>query len=441
MAPITRRKFMKASAALAGWSILPSGAWSSSPNSRFCTAHIGIGGMGGQDLACIARHPMTQVVGLADVNHAAFNHDRVKAFPDAKQFSDYREMLDTMGDTIDGVVVSTPDHTHYPATLMAMNLDKPVYCQKPLTHEIAEAYELDRVAREKNLVTQMGIQCHSGMAYRTAVNLLQQGLIGKVSKVYTWSNKTWGSDAPPYTGSDPVPEGLDWDLWLGSAPARPYLKGKYHPGQWRKVLDFGNGTLGDMGVHIMDTPYAALQLGFPRTVKVTCREPNQATHPTKNIVELEFRGTEYTADSVALTWFDGGYSPHDKETQDNPDLQLKEGKKLPKQGAMFIGEDGKRLLLPHEAGPQPLPRDLLGTVTKPKLEPVDHYHQWVDAAMGKGSCSTSFDYAAPFTTGVLLGVVGNRFPGQTLQWDGGHMRFTNHDEANKLVSRTCRTEY
>jgi predicted dehydrogenase len=437
----TRREFIKTSAAVAGWSILPSGVWSNSPNSKFCTAHIGINGMGGGDLKSIASHPLTQVVGLADVDARAFNHERIKAYPDAAQFADYREMLETLGDKVDGVVISTPDHTHFPATKMAMEMGKAVYTQKPLTHEIAEAYELDRIAREKNLVTQMGIQCHASTAYRMAVDLLQQGIIGKTSKVYVWSNKKWGDDAPPNTGSDPVPEWLDWNLWLGSAQPRPFLNGTYHPGKWRKILEFGCGTLGDMGVHIMDTPYKALKLGFPRSVKVTCREPNSFSHPTKNTVDLEFPGTEYTADTLAMTWFDGDYAPYFAEKQDNPDLQLEEGKELPKQGAMFIGEDGKRLLLPHLAGPQPLPRDLLGSVTKPDLKAVDHYHQWVDAAMGKGTCSAGFDYAAPFTTGVLLGVVGNRFPGQTLKWDGDNMRFTNNEDANKLVSRSYRTDY
>jgi len=441
MIKTTRRQFIKSSAVVAGWSILPSGVWSKSPNSKFCTAHIGIGGMGKGDLGNVSSHPMVQVVGLADVNRGAFGSPKVKELSDAAQFADYREMLLTLGEKIDGVVISTPDHTHFPATKMAMEMGKAVYTQKPLTHEIAEAYELKELAQEKNLVTQMGIQLHSSIGNRTAVHYLQSGIIGKVSKVYVWSFKTWGDDAPAYTGSDPVPEGLDWNLWLGTASNRPFLKGKYHPGNWRKSLEFGCGTLGDMGVHIMDVPFTALELGHPESVKVTCREPNHFSHPMKNIVELKFPGTKYTADKVNFTWFDGAYAPHLAEVQDNPDLQLEEGKKLPKQGAMYIGEDGKRLLLPHGGGPQPMPRELLRSVSKPDLKSVNHYHQWVDAAMGKGATSAGFDYAAPFTVGVLLGVVGNRFPGQTLKWDGDNMRFTNNDDATKLVSRSYRTEY
>jgi predicted dehydrogenase len=437
---VNRRQFLKTSAVFAGWSILPTGAWSNPLNSRFCTAHIGVGGMGRGDLKSISSHSKVQVVGLADVDRTALEHERLLSYQDTARFADYREMLGTLGDKIDGVVISTPDHTHYPATLMAMNMGKAVYCQKPLTHEISEAYELAALAKEKNLVTQMGIQCHSSDAYRMAVDFLQQGIIGKVSKVYVWSNKSWGDDAAAYTGSDPIPEGFDWNLWLGSAPARPYLKGKYHPGQWRKSLDFGCGTLGDMGVHIIDTPYAALKLGQPRSVKVTCRQSNHFSHPSKNIVEYEFPSTEYTTDKLQFTWFDGAYAPQ-TAGQINPDLELEPGKSLPRQGAMFVGEDGQRMLLPHMSAPQPLPRSLLGNISKPVLKPANHYHQWVDAGMGNGTCSADFEYAAPLTTGVLLGVVGNRFPGETLQWDGDAMRFTNNEDANKLVSRSYRKDY
>lgn len=437
---VNRRNFLKASAAFAGWSILPSGAWSSPLNSRFCTAHIGLGSMGRGDLRKIGSHSMVQVVGLADVSRQALQHKGVQPFKDATQFVDYREMLRTLGDKVDGVVVSTPDHTHYPAALMAMNMDKAVYCQKPMTHEISETRALASLAKEKNLITQLGIQVHSGTAYRMAVDFVQQGIIGKVSKVYAWSGKKWGADVGGYPGSDPVPEWLDWNQWIGSAPFHPYLKGKYHPGQWRKIIDFGTGTLGDMGVHIMDTPFTALNLSHPKSVKASCREPNGFSHPVSSTVEYEFPGTEYTADTLKFTWFDGNDSPH-KKKQSNPDLQLEGGKDLPRQGAMFIGEDGHRLLLPHVAAPQPLPRKLLTRITKPKLKRVNHYHQWVDAAMGKDTCSADFKYGALLTAGVLHGVVGNRFPGETLLWDNANMRYSNNEAASQLLSRDYRTDY
>ena len=437
---LTRRRFLKASAAFAGWNLLPSNVWANPPSKKFYTAHIGVGGMGKGDLKNIISHPLVEAIGLADVAKKAFENEAVKGITGASHFSDYREMLAKLGDKIDGVVISTPDHTHFPAAKLAMEMGKPVYLQKPLSHEIAEAYELKKLAREKNLVTQMGIQCHSGAAYRTAVDFLHQGIIGKMKRVYAWSNKSWGYDGPAYQGSDPVPEDLSWNLWLGSAPERPYLNGKYHPSQWRRILDFGCGTLGDMGVHVLDTPCKALKLGYPISVKATCRPTNHFSHPTSSVIEYEFAGTEFTDGPLSLTWHDGEESLT-KKAGDNPDLQLEEGRPLPGQGAMFIGENGKRLLLPHHEAPQPLPRELLKSITKPKLERTDHYHQWVDAAMGNGVCSANFDYAAPLTVVNLLGVMGTRFPGETLQWDHEMKCFKNHPEATKLVSRAYRTNY
>ena len=168
-----------------------------------------------------------------------------------------------VSDKIDAVVVSTPDHTHAPASIMAMENNKHVYCQKPLTHHVSEAREMRRIAEEKNLITQMGIQVHSFYDYKLATLLIQSGLIGKVSTVRAWSPKNWGYDGPVHEGSDQIPENLDWNLWLGTAEERSYKEKIYHPGMWRKLVDFGCGTLGDMGVHIFDTPYNALNLDVP----------------------------------------------------------------------------------------------------------------------------------------------------------------------------------
>ena len=267
------------------------------------TAHIGVGGMGGADLASISSHPQVEVAGLCDVdaNRLASAHKKHKQ---ARTFSDYRQMLSEMGDSIDAVVVSTPDHTHAPAAMSAMNLGKPVYCQKPLTHEVFEARRLNQVAQEKELATQMGIQIHSAAAYRRAKQMIQDGMIGPVSHVHAWSNKNWGYDGPAYTGESAVPKNLDWDLWLGTAQARPFLEGKYHPGNWRRLLDYGCGTLGDMGVHIFDTPFRALGLKIPKWVEMECRASNGFGHPTKNKVHYGFAPTKYTTDDFTFTWWD-----------------------------------------------------------------------------------------------------------------------------------------
>ena len=180
-------------------------------------------------------------------------------------------MLEQMKDEIDAVIISTPDHTHAPASIMAMEMDKAVYCQKPLTHYVDESRKMMQLANDKNLITQMGIQVHSFYDYKLATLLIQSGIIGKVHTVHAWSPKNWGFDGDAPSGEDAVPDQLDWNLWLGTSPYRAYKNNQYHPGNWRKVMDYGCGTLGDMGVHIFDTPYNALQLDVPMTIKNECR--------------------------------------------------------------------------------------------------------------------------------------------------------------------------
>lgn len=436
---ISRRQFLKVSSAFAAINFLPSRAWANSPNGRVCIAFIGLGQMGKQDLQRIASHPKVQVVGLCDVDRIHLQ-EAAATHPDAATYVDYRQMLADLGDRVDAVVIATPDHTHAPASMDALTRKKHVYCEKPLAHNISEAYAMFDLAKKYDLTTQMGIHVHSSISYRTAVEVIRSGVIGRISSAYLWSDKSWGYDGSPYKGSDPVPETLNWDLWLGTAAARPFLKDKYHPNQWRKLLDFGTGTLGDMGVHIFDTPIAAMDLGFAKSVKATCREPNRFFHPRENIFEYKFDGTCHTADEVTLTWFDGTHAPSVAEAH-SPDLQLPEGKSLPRQGAMFVGEDGNRVLLPHIGGPQFLPRSLVQNLEKPQLEPVNHYHLWVDAILGKAKTNAGFDYAHKLTTNVLLGVVGSRFPEKTLEWSGEAMRFTNHEDANQFVAREYRTGF
>lgn len=432
---ICRRVFLQAAAATSTFSLLSPGAYALSPNGKLRTAHIGSGGMGGSDLGSVSSHPSVEVAALCDVDLNKLNQAKVK-HPNAQTFRDYREIFAKMGDTIDAVVVSTPDHTHAPAAMTALNHGKPVYCQKPLTHEVFEARQLRLMAEKTGLPTQMGIQIHSHIAYRMATQMIQDGVIGKVSRVYAWSGKNWGYDGPAFEGEDPVPAHLDWDLWIGSAAMRPFKNGVYHPGNWRKIVDFGTGTLGDMGVHIFDTPYRALKLTCPKWVKTTCRPPTGIGHPEKNIVEYEFPGTEYTTDSMIWTWYDGGYFP----PPENENLKMPEGRKLPGQGAMFVGEKG-RMLLPHIGGPQFFPGEEFQGIERPKLEPLNHYHQWVDACLGKGIPSANFTYAGRLTEALLLGVVANRFPETKLTWDAANMRVTNVAEANRLLKRGYRDGY
>lgn len=425
-----RRDFIKNSAAFASITFLPSGLWARTKTAKLRTAHIGVGGMGGADLKSISSHPMVEVTALCDVDTKSLA-GAAKLHPGAKTFADYRKMFDQLGSAIDAVVVSTPDHTHAPASIMAMNLGKPVYCQKPLTHHVTEARAVRKLAEEKGLVTQMGIQIHSFKEYRSAVQLIQSGLIGKVHTVRAWSPKNWGYDGPPPTGSDTVPENLDWNLWLGTAPERPYKDKLYHPGSWRKVLDYGCGTLGDMGVHIFDTPYTALALDVPRTIKTKCRKPTGFGHPEKNTVTYEFPGTAYTTPTLKWVWYDGEGAP-----KKHKDLKLPNKEELPNQGAMFIGEKG-RLLVPHWAFPKLIVNGQYEPVAYPELEAADHYHQFVDACMDKDETSAPFSYAARLTEAILLGVVANRFPNKKLHWNNATQLFDEAD-ANALLGAPYR---
>jgi predicted dehydrogenase len=425
-----RRTFLKGAAAFTSITILPSTVWSIAKNGKLRTAHVGVGGMGRADLRSISSHKKVEVTALCDVDSNALAEAK-KLHPNAKTFSDYRKLFDAIGKDIDAVVVSTPDHTHAPASVMGMNMGKPVYCQKPLTHHVMEAREMRRLADEKNLVTQMGIQIHSFREYRSAVDLIQNGIIGKVHTVRAWSPKNWGYDGPAPQGSDPVPSNLDWNLWLGSAPVRPYKDKLYHPGNWRKVLDYGCGTLGDMGVHIFDTPYTALALDVPRTIKTSCRPPTGFGHPENNIVTYEFPGTEFTTETLKWVWYDGPNAKLDHE-----ELMLPGNDELPGQGSMFIGEKG-RLLLPHWDFPKLIVDGAYEKVDYPKLDKHDHYHQFVDACLGNDECSAPFSYASRLTEAILLGVIGNRFPDQRLHWNNKESSFTEM-EANQYLSSSSR---
>lgn len=443
---MNRRHFILNTAAFAAASTLPLSMMALTKNARLRTAHIGVGGMGAADLASVSSHPMVDVVALCDVDSNALAAAG-KLHPDAAAYADYRVLLREMSDAIDAVIVSTPDHTHAPASMMAMEMGKAVYCQKPLTHHVAEARAMRKLAIDKNLVTQMGIQVHSFYDYKLATLLIQSGIIGKVKCVRAWSPKNWGYDGPEPQGSDPIPKNLSWNLWLGTSAERPYKENVYHPGNWRKLLDYGCGTLGDMGVHIFDTPYNALELDVPLTIKNKCRKPTGFGFPEHNIVSYTFPGTKYTEDTLKWVWYDGEGAP-----KRHKDLRLPDKEELPGQGAMFIGEEG-RLLLPHF---MQLPRhivkgeyreldlaiikqeDQLGEPLRDyNLEGNMHYHQFVDACLGKDECSAPFSYSARLTETILLGVVAGRFPGKTLHWDNEIAKF-RESEANQFLDAAYR---
>ncbi|MCA9319611.1 MAG: Gfo/Idh/MocA family oxidoreductase [Planctomycetes bacterium] len=422
----TRRAFLRDAAGLAVGAVwLPSFGRTRPLEGRLRLASIGVGGMGSSDLGQFLGHPNIDVVALCDID-ADRLATAAKRAPKAKTFVGFREMLDAVGDEIDAVNVATPDHTHAPASMSAIRLGKHVYCQKPLTHDVYEARQLRLAAAKQGVVTQMGIQIHSHSAYRTAVKVVRDGVLGKIKEVHSWSNKSWG-----YQGGKPkdaeVPPGIDWDHWIGTAPMRPYAKGHYHPSDWRRWVDFGCGTMGDMGIHILDPVASAIDLGLPISIRSSSPgEPPKDSHAMKNRVEYRFAGTQFVVSDFKLTWYDGGLFP---DTKDWPEL------KLPGQGSMFVGEKG-HMLLPHIGPPQ-----LLGDLKDHAVESqpgANHYHRWVDACLGKGKTTAGFDYSGPLSEVLALGVIANRFPGQGLDFDAEKLAITNFEPAHLLLRRQYR---
>jgi predicted dehydrogenase len=403
-------------------------------SARVRLAGIGVGGMGAADLASLSSHPNVDVVALCDVDSQRLAEAAGK-HPRAKQFSDFRKMFDAMSDSIDAVHVSTPDHTHAPAAMTAMHCGKHIYCQKPLTHDVYEARQLQVVARRNQLITQMGIQVHSASPYRTAVALVQSGIVGKIREVHSWSHKTWGYDGPDPETSQ-VPAHLDWDLWLGTSPKRGYSEGHYHPGNWRRWYDFGSGTMGDMAIHILDPVFSALRLGAPNRIVSSSSPPPKYSYGMRNHTRYAFAdATPYTAPDFVLTWSDGGMMP---DTHAWP-ARSRDGKPAawPDQGSMFLGEKGA-ILLPHVGKPILLPEDGFRDALVEQLPHQNHYHQFIDAILGGEPTSADFDYSGPLTEAVLLGTLANRFPQQEIVWQYETLCIPNHAEAQRLLRRTYR---
>ncbi len=399
------------------------------PSETLRHASFGAGGMAWADIGSLSASKHLKLVAVADVDLGC-TAEAAKRFPGVKVYQDWRELLDKEKG-LDSVNVSTPDHMHAPITMRAMQRGLHVYTQKPLTQTIHEARQLARVAKENKLVSQMGIQIHSHEVHRTVVRLVQDGAVGKVKEVHSWSGKEWGDRNPRPDRKDPVPAGLNWDFWLGVAAERPFIAGYYHPSQWRKRLDFGTGTFGDMGCHILDPVFAALALTAPKSVRSEGGAPNADSWGLDARVRYVFPGTKYAADGAVLTWYDG------KERPPAEVKALLEGRALSDQGSIYVGTEGV-LYSPYIAAPVLLPAEKFRGRALPRPGSEDHYLQFVEACRGNGKTSTPFDYAAPLTESVLLGCLATRFPKTTLEWDADGLRVTNVKEANAFVRRPYR---
>jgi predicted dehydrogenase len=429
-ARVTRRSALKqwAAAGIAAPFVMRTHA-TAAPSETLYHASFGAAGMAAADIGSLTASPYLKLVAVADVdlrNTAAIT----KRFPGVKVYQDWRELLDKEKN-LNSVNVSTPDHMHASITMRAMQQGLHVYTQKPLTQTIHEARQLARVALEKSLVTQMGIQIHSHEVHRTIVATIQAGTIGKVKEVHSWSGKHWGDTKPTPERTDPIPSGLNWNFWLGVASERPYLANYYHPGKWRKRLDFGTGTFGDMGCHILDPVFTSLALTAPRSIRSEGGAPIAGNWGLDSQVRYVFPGTSYTTDSLSLYWYDGDKRPPE-------DVKTRIGKRsLADQGSIYIGTEGV-LYAPYIDAPELLPVEKFKDAKLPNPGGNDHYLQFVEACRGNGKTSAPFDYSGPLTESVLLGCLATRFPNTTLEWDPVNLRVTNLREANAFVRRHYR---
>ncbi|MBM4061580.1 MAG: Gfo/Idh/MocA family oxidoreductase [Planctomycetes bacterium] len=427
---LSRRSFLASSAAFAAAPALLPRFSVASPLATLNVACIGVGGMGGADLGSVAGCRNVRIVGLCDVDGARLG-EAAKAHPQARAFPDFRVLLDELGKDVDAVTVSTPDHMHGPIAIAALQREKHVYCQKPLAHNLRECRRMKELAARHRLVTQMGIQIHAHEAYRTAVAALRAGVIGKVQQAHVFDGKSWaGPAAGRPQKSDPVPEQLAWDLWLGVAPERPFVLGLYHPANWRGWLDFGSGTLGDMGCHIFDPVFAGLGLRAVREVVSHGPAHHAETFAGDGDVRYTFAATAATAGDLPFRWTDGRVRP------DAAQAQLPAGVQLPGAGSFVVGERGV-MVLPHWGMPAFYCDGEGILVEVPAMQGLNHYEEWTDACRGEGTTSAVFAYAGPLTEAVLLGTIAGRFPGKALRWDAEALRIDDA-AADALVARSYR---
>ena len=398
-----------------------------SANEKLNIAIIGAGGRGQGDTDGVKSE---NIVAFCDVDWDRAS-GAFKKYPNAKRFKDFRKMLEEMKE-IDAVVVATPDHTHAVASVMAMRMGKHCYCEKPLTHSIYEARVMREVAKQMGVATQMGNQGTASDGLRKGVEVIRSGAIGPVREVHVWTNRPqWPQGVMKRPTDQPgIPDTMDWDLWLGPAPARPYHP-SYAPFKWRGWCDFGTGAIGDMTCHTANVAFMALKLGFPTSAEaMVSTDVNGETYPSKSIIRYEFpaRGD---MPAVSYFWYDGG---------NRPPRYVGNGIKLPDNiadsGLLLVGDKGV-FFSPNDYGSEftLLPeKEYVGYVAPAQSLPRSpgHHIEWINACKGGPAAMSNFDYSGPFTEAILLGTLAVRSPGKVL-WDGAGMRVTNNDDLNRLV--------
>ena len=468
----SRREFLKsASLASAGFMIVPrhvlGGKGFLAPSDKLVVAGIGAGGKGRSDLKYFYDSGKADIGYLCDVDDRMAK-DSIAAYPKAKYYKDWRKMMEVESKNFDAVSVSTPDHNHAVQAMAAMQLGKHVYVQKPMTHDIFEARMLTQAAAKYKVVTQMGNQGSSGDGVRQLVEWYDADIIGDVHTVQIWTNRPIWPQGIPWPSTKPAtPSGLDWDLWLGTAPQKDYVENLI-PGSWRGWWDYGTGALGDLGCHLMEAPFRVLGLKYASDVQASVSSVFTAfgkrgvfldSCPPSSHATLTFPKTDRTKGPVTMHWMDGGIKPERPEEL-GPDEMFGDGN----SGILFIGTKGKMMASEYAANPRLLPLSRNQEVKVPrKLERVPgsadgHYAQWVEGAIagyGKKQLSSPFDLAGPLTEAILMANLairvadmpfprktgnGMHYPGSNtkLLWDQQNMRVTNFDAANQFVKRQYR---
>ncbi|MFQ6069216.1 MAG: Gfo/Idh/MocA family protein [Candidatus Aminicenantales bacterium] len=444
---LTRRQFLGSTAtAAAGMMIVPrhvlGGKGYRPPSDTLNIACVGIGGQGPWDVRKVSTENVVALCDVDDMQIANFlksdknDPKHVEMYQKAKKYRDFRIMLDKEKN-IDAITVTTPDHNHAVISMAAIKLGKHVFCQKPLTHTVKEARLLAKAAREAKVVTQMGNQGHAGEGARLINEWIWDGAIGDVREVHVWTNRPiWpqGIEAPQEIPS--VPSTLDWNLWLGPAPFRPYHPAYLHF-VWRGWWDFGTGALGDMGAHLIDHPFWALNLGHPSTIQASSTKFTKDSYPLAEMVTYEFpaRGK---MPPVTLTWYDGGLMPP------RPDV-LEEGRMMGDDsgGVLFVGEKGMLMCSTYGKNPRLIPESRMKEYTRPKetipRSPGIH-EEWIEAIKAGKKSTTDFSYSARLTEMMLLGIIAVRMKDRNtkLRWDGEKMEFTNLPEANQYLHKEYR---
>jgi len=408
-------------------------------------AMVGVDGRGKNNRQGMANE---EIVALCDVDSTAIAK-ALKEFPKARQFKDYRKMLVAMDDQIDAVVVSTPDHMHFPVAMMAIQLGKHVFVEKPMSYNPWEARQMRMAVKKHNVISQMGNQGHAGEGGRLVKEWYEAGLIGDVKDAYVWTNKPvpgtpqkpspwWPDMLVRPTDNTPVPETLDWNLWLGVAPTRPYSM-YYHAKRWRRFWEFGTGGLGDMACHVMDAAFYALSLGAPTSVVAESIDGSDECAPAKEKVTWEFeaRGDK---PPITLSWFGGAWEvPHAKHLEDT--------RKMGQKGGALIGEKGTIMWFDDyckspRVVPESLMQDLargkkLPPKTIPRIPQGNHWQEWIDGCKGGALPGSNFDHSGPLSEIVTLGNVAIR-TGEKIEWNAKKCKVTNIPEANQYVRRPYR---